>query len=130
MSVVRAVQVGAETAQAAIDAVERFGLDGETALLRFGVVQLLQLQADDMTAEGDDAHLLDAYQRWIAVALRYYAPQPEADDREYAHTAAILSAELRLASQRSSASQRSTATEGATEASPAANGDAGAVTTG
>jgi hypothetical protein len=122
MSVVRAVQVGAETAQAAIDAVERFGLDGETALLRFGVVQLIQLQADDLTAEGDDAHLLDAYQRWIAVALRYYAPAPGADSREYAHAAAILSAELQLTSAR-------LATEAVTDAQ-AANTDASAITTG
>lgn len=123
MSVVRAVQVGAETAQAAIDAVERFGLDGDSALIRFGVVQILQLQADDLTAEGDDAHLLDAYQRWIAVALRYYAPDPDADDREYAHAAAILSAELRLASRRSSSSQD------VTDARQTANGDASAITT-
>ena len=102
MTTLRAVQVGAETAQAAIDAVERFGLDGETALIRFGIVQLLQLQANDLPAEGEDAHLLDAYQQWIAVALRYYAPHPDADNREYAHAAAILSAELQLASRRSS----------------------------
>jgi hypothetical protein len=102
MSVERAVQVGAETAQAAIDAAERFGLDGDTALLRFGVMQLLQLQANDLTADGEDGHLLDAYRRWITVALRYYAPQPDADSREYAHAAAILSAELGLASRRSS----------------------------
>jgi hypothetical protein len=118
MSTLRAVQVGAETAQAAIDAVERFGLDGETALLRFGIVQLLQLQANDLPAEGEDTHLLDAYQRWIAVALRYYAPQPDADNREYAHAAAILSAELQLASRRSS------------DASGATSGDTGAVATG
>jgi len=108
MTTLRAVQVGAETAQAAIDAVERFGLDGETALIRFGVVQLLQLQADDLTAEGEDDHLLDAYQRWIAVALRYYAPEPAADNREYAHAAAILAAELTLASRRSSTTASNT----------------------
>jgi hypothetical protein len=123
MSVVRAVQVGAETAQAAIDAVDRFGLDAETALLRFGVVQLLQLQANDMAAEGDEAQLLDAYQRWIAVALRYYAPEPDADDREYAHAAAILSAELRLASRRSSAPEDAALAR-------QADGDVSALTTG
>jgi hypothetical protein len=123
VSALRAVQVGAETAQAAIDAVERFGLDGDSALIRFGVVQILQLQADDLTAAGEDAHLLDAYQRWIAVALRYYAPDPDADDREYAHAAAILSAELRLASGRSSSSQD------VTDARQTANGDASAITT-
>jgi hypothetical protein len=122
MSVVQAVQVGAETAQAAIDAVERFGLDAETGLLRFGVIQLLQLQADDLTAEGDDGLLLEAYQRWIAVALRYYAPEPAADGREYAHAAAILSAELQLTSARLS-------TEDAMDASTASN-DASAITTG
>jgi len=109
MSTLRAVQVGAETAQSAIDAVERFGLDGETALIRFGVVQLLQLQADDLAAEGEDAHLLEAYQQWIAVALRYYAPDPDADNREYAHAAAILSAELQLAARRASSKASSDA---------------------
>jgi hypothetical protein len=104
VSVLRAIQVGAQTAQAAIDAVEQFGLDGDTALLRFGVVQVLQFQANDFPAEGDDAHLLDAYKRWISVALRYYAPEADADNREYAYAAAILSAELQLASQRSSPS--------------------------
>lgn len=123
MSVVSAVQVGAETAQAAINAVERFGLDGETALLRYCVVQLLQLQANDLKSEGEDAHLLDAYQRWIAVALRYYAPEPGADDREYAHSSAILSAELGLASRRSAAS------EDVTETRRAASRDASATAT-
>lgn len=123
VSVVRVVQVGAETAQAAINAVERFGLDSDTALMRFGMVQLLQLQANDLKAEGEDAHLLDAYQRWIAVALRYYAPEPGADDREYAHSAAILSAELGLASRRSAAS------EDVTDARRAASGDASATAT-
>jgi len=124
VSVARAVQVGAETAQAAIDAVERFGLDGDTALLRFGVVQLLHLQADDLTADGDDGYLLDAYQRWIAVALRYYAPEPEADEREYAHSAAILSAELRLTSRRPSLAESATVT------GRAADGDTSATPTG
>lgn len=112
MSAVRAVQVGAETAQAAIDAVDRFGLDGDTALTRFTVVQLLQFQANDLTAEGDDSHLLDAYRSWLAVAVRYYSPQPEADDRAYARAAAILSAELRLVAQRPSSDDSSAVTTG------------------
>jgi hypothetical protein len=100
MSVLRTVQVGTTTAQAAIDAVEQFGADANTLLLRLGVVKLLSIQQEDLKAEGGEAPLLDAYQKWIDVALRYYAPDPDADLREYMQTAALLSVELQIASLR------------------------------
>ena len=100
MSVLPMVQVGVTAAQAAVDAVEQFGADADTLLLRVGVVQLLKFQVEDMNAEGEDAPLLDAYRNWIDVALRYYGPDPDADLREYIRTSAILTAELRIASLR------------------------------
>jgi hypothetical protein len=100
MSILRAVQVGATTAQAAIDAVEQFGADANTLLLRLGVVKLLNIQQEDLNAEGEEEPLLAAYRDWIDVALRYYAPDPDADLREYVRAAAVLSAELRIASLR------------------------------
>lgn len=116
MSILRAVQVGAATAQAAIDAVEQFGADAHTLLLRLGVVGLLQIQLEDMTAEGDEAPLLDAYRNWIGVAVRYYGPNPEADLREYMQAAASLSVELNIASMR----QPSASDDGAVRTASAA----------
>jgi oligoendopeptidase F len=100
MSILRAVQVGATTAQAAIDAVEQFGADANTLLLRLGVVKLLNIQQEDLNAETEEEPLLNAYRNWIDVALRYYAPDPDADLREYVQASAMLSAELRIASLR------------------------------
>jgi hypothetical protein len=100
MSVLGVVRVGTAAAQAAIDAVEQFGADGETLVLRLGVVQLLHVQEENMTAEGEDVQLLDAYRKWIDVALRYYGPEPDADLPEYVRTSAMLSAELQIADLR------------------------------
>jgi hypothetical protein len=100
MSILPAVQVGATTAQAAIDAVEQFGADANTLLLRLGVVKLLDIQQEGLNAEAEEEPLLEAYRNWIDVALRYYAPDPDADLREYVQASAMLSAELRIASLR------------------------------
>jgi hypothetical protein len=100
MTVLRAVQVGTATAQAAIDAVEQYGADADTLVLRLGVVQLLKLQQEDMAGEDEDAYLIEAYRNWIGVALRYYGPEPDATLREYARASATLSAELQIAAVR------------------------------
>jgi hypothetical protein len=98
MSLVPAVQVGTKTVQAAIDAVDDFGADSNTLSIRLSVVRLLLLQQEDMTATGEEEHLLAAYRDWLNVASRYFGSPPRsATDREYARSSAILLAELRLA---------------------------------
>lgn len=97
MSVIRLVQAGAATMQAAIDAVERFGADPDTLGIRLAAAQLLLLQQEDETASGDEEYLLAAYRDWLSAANRRFRPGSEATDREYSRPAAILLAELRLA---------------------------------
>jgi hypothetical protein len=99
MSVLRVAQVGTATAQAAIEAVEEFGVDTDTLTIRLGVMQLLQIQQEGMEPEEGEMPLLEAYANWIETALRYYAPDSDTSVREYARAAALLSAELLVADE-------------------------------
>jgi hypothetical protein len=103
MSLLSLVQVGVTTGQAAINAVDQYGADEDTLVLRLSVIRLLLVQQEDVTADGDEKFLLDAYRDWLNVAARYLEPGSDATEREYSRAAAILLAELRLAGAAASA---------------------------
>ncbi len=98
VDLLRVVQVNTTTAEAAIAAVEEYGADPETLLIRLGVMQLLKLQLDSLRAiDEDDAQLLAAYRHWVEVGLDYMGPAPEATGRDYALASSVLNVEMHFA---------------------------------
>jgi hypothetical protein len=87
------------SAEAAISAMEECGADPGTLLLRYGVIQMLNIQSQDLRASNDvEQRLLDVYKHWIEVALNYMGPAPDVTSRDYLYASATLTAELHLAS--------------------------------
>ncbi|RUP04389.1 MAG: hypothetical protein EKK34_14710 [Mycobacterium sp.] len=99
VGLLRLVQVNTTTAEAAIAAVEEYGADPETLLIRLGVMQLLKLQLESLRAiDEDEAALLASYRRWVEVGLDYMGPAPETTGRDYALASSLLNVEMHFAS--------------------------------
>lgn len=97
MSIVRAIEVGAATAQTVIEISANAGADPDVAGLRVGVLELLRLHASEATAEPGYDDLLAAYRGWLETAVALYNTGDESKIREYMHRGAVLSAELDMA---------------------------------
>jgi hypothetical protein len=100
VSIHRIVEVGAATAQAAINTAARSGGDPDAALLRVGVLEFLRVHASRVSAPPDDRDLVDAYRDWLETAVALYSAGDEAKVREYMRQGAILAAEIALAAAR------------------------------
>lgn len=102
MSLTRLVTVGAATADAAIAAASSDN-DVDAAVLRAGVLVFLRAHAAEIAPEAataEDAELLQAYQEWLETAVQYFGDGDAKQIREYTRRAALLSAELNLATRR------------------------------
>ena len=100
MSIVRLVEVGAASAQAAVETAAASGGDPDAAVMRVGVLEFLRVHASRVEAEAEDAKLVDAYRSWLEIAVEIYSTGDEALVPEYTRRGALLSAELELAAAR------------------------------
>ncbi|WP_162625401.1 hypothetical protein [Mycolicibacterium llatzerense] len=99
VDVLRTIQVGTTAAEAAIAAVEDYGADAGTLLVRLGVLQILHVQMEDLRPRDDEeVRLLGAYRNWVDVALDYMGPAPTTTAHDYLTASGALSVEVLLAS--------------------------------
>lgn len=94
MSISRMIEVGAATAQVAIQTAADSGGDADAALLRVGVLEFLRAYAARFTPNGGEESVLAAYKDWLDVAVRLYSQGDESLVDEFIERAETLAGEL------------------------------------